>query len=142
MGLAEAEEIDFKYTTMSLKKVYEIGYKHALLNIEQNGGKINGDNITITVQSPQPVKFEQGFQNLYPTEKKWLRKPVSKELSFDFEGTGFAIIGDAVKKKPNAAEYIFEAELYIDGVKTETAKLPANFTTRRHELILEIRSAG
>ncbi|HZI54994.1 MAG TPA: ADP-ribosylglycohydrolase family protein [Chitinophagaceae bacterium] len=134
MGLAEAEEIDFKYTTMSLKKVYEIGYKHALLNIEQNGGKIDGDNITIAVQSPKPVKLEQGFQNLYPTEKKWLRKPVSKELSFDFEGTGFAIIGDAVKKKPNAPEYIFEAELYIDGVKTETARLPANFTTRRHEL--------
>jgi len=134
MGLAEAEEIDFKYTTMSLKKVYEIGYKHALLNIEKNGGNINGDNITITVQSPKPVKLEQGFQNLYPTEKKWLRKPVSKELSFDFEGTGFAISGDAVKKKANAAEYVFEAELYIDGVKTETARLPANFTTRRHEL--------
>ena len=134
MGLTEAEEIDFKYTTMSLKKVYEIGYQHALLNIEKNGGKINGNNVTITIQSPKPVKFEQGFQNLYPIEKKWLGKPLANELSFDFEGTGFAISGVAGKKNPNAPEYIFEAELYIDGVKTETARLPANFTTRRHEL--------
>ena len=134
MGLAEAEEIDFKYTTMSLKKVYEIGYKHALLNIEKNGGKINGNNIVIAAQAPRPVKLEQGFQNMFPTEKKWLRKSVKNELSFDFEGTGFAIIGEASRKKADAPLYIFEAELYIDGVKTETVKLPANFTTRRHEL--------
>ena len=46
MGLKEAEGIDFKYTTMILNDVYEIGFKHALQNIERNGGKINGDNIT------------------------------------------------------------------------------------------------
>ena len=134
MGLAEAEEIDFKYTTMSLNKVYDISFSHALQNIEMNGGKIDGDNVTIALQAPKPVKLEQGFQHMYPIEKKWLRKPVKNELSFDFEGTGFAISGDAIKKNANAEKYIFEAELYIDGVKTETAKLPADFTTRRHEL--------
>jgi len=59
---------------------------------------------------------------------------VKNELSFDFEGTGFAISGDALKKNENAEKYIFDAELYVDDVKTETAKLPADFTTRRHEL--------
>ena len=34
-GLQQAEDIDFKYTTMSLHNVYEISYKHALQNIEK-----------------------------------------------------------------------------------------------------------
>jgi len=134
MGLKEAESIDFKYTTMSLNKVYGIGYKHALQNIERNGGKINGDNITIITQSPGPVRFEQGFQGMYPADKKWLGKNDLKELHFEFEGTGFALSGEAIKKKKDAADYVFEAELYIDGEKTETARLPANFITRRYEL--------
>ena len=41
MGLKEAEGIDFKYTTMSLDDVYEIGFKHALTNIQKNGGTVN-----------------------------------------------------------------------------------------------------
>jgi hypothetical protein len=134
MGLTEAEAIDFKYTTMSLNKVYDISYRHALLNIEKNGGKTDGDNITIAFQVPKPVKLEQGFQHIFPTEKKGLGDEVKNELSFDFEGVGFAISGEAIKKNRNAEKYIFEAELYVDGVKTETAKLPADFTTRRHEL--------
>jgi hypothetical protein len=52
MGLKEAEDIDFKYTTMSLNDVYDIGLKHALQNIERNGGKVSGDNVTIAVQRP------------------------------------------------------------------------------------------
>ena len=38
-GLSEAESIDFKYTTMSLNTVYNIGYKHAIANIEKMAAK-------------------------------------------------------------------------------------------------------
>ena len=134
MGLKDAENIDFKYTTMSLNKVYETSYRHALLNIERNGGKIIGDNVAIIVQAPKAVRFEQGFPRLYPTEKKWLGKSDIRELNFDFTGTGFAIRGTAEKKREGVNDYVFEAELYIDGEKMEAAKLPTNFTTRRHEL--------
>jgi hypothetical protein len=134
MGLKEAEDIDFKYTTMSLNKVYDISYRHALLNIERNGGKISANNVTMATQVPATVKFEQGFQGLFPTEKKWIWKSGIREFNFEFTGTGFAISGSAEKKKKETENYIFEAELYIDGEKSETAKLPTNFTTRRHEL--------
>jgi ADP-ribosylglycohydrolase len=135
MGLKDAESIDFKYTTMSLNKVYEIGYKHALDNIKRNGGTINGDKVTIPLQVPQTVRLEQGFANMYPLQKTESQKEIgTDDLTFDFTGTGFVLRGDAEKKKSEAPDYVFEAELYIDGVKTETAKLPTNFTTRRHEL--------
>ena len=134
MGLKEAEDIDFKYTTMSLNKVYAISYKQALLNIERNRGKINGDNVIIVVQAPKGVRFEQGFQGIYPVEKRWLGKTDFKELNLEFEGTGFVIRGEAEKKKNESTDYVFEAELFIDGEKIETCMLPTNFTTRRHEL--------
>lgn len=134
MGLKEAEDIDFKYTTISLNKVYDIGLKHALQNIERNGGKIQGNNITIQVQSPEAVKLEQGFPGIYPVKSVDINKSDIKEYSFEFEGSGFIILGDAEKKSDDAKDYIFEAELYVDGEKVETAKLPTSFITRRHEL--------
>jgi hypothetical protein len=134
MGLKEAEDIDFKYTTISLNKVYSIGLKHALQNIEKNGGKVDGDKISIKVQSPAAVKLEQGFAGMYPVLNVNLDKDNIKDLSFEFEGTGFILAGGTDRRSEKDQHYIFEAEMYIDGKKTETAKFPTNYTTRRHEL--------
>ncbi|HEX8060754.1 MAG TPA: ADP-ribosylglycohydrolase family protein, partial [Cyclobacteriaceae bacterium] len=68
-GLAEAESIDFKYTTMSLNKVYETGYKHAIANLERNGAKTNGNMIILPSQKIQPVRFEKSFDGHYPLAK-------------------------------------------------------------------------
>lgn len=134
MGLSEAENIDFKYTTISLNKVYDIGLKHALQIIERNGGNTQGETVSIVLQSPQPVKFEQSFEGLYPVLKKSFVNRNFTEASFEFEGTGFAVRGEARKLGKDEEQHTFQAELYINGEKKETAKFPANFITRRHEL--------
>lgn len=134
MGLKEAEDIDFKYTTISLNKVYSISFKHALENIKRNGGKTDGDKIIILVQNPQAVKYEKSFPGMYPIAKKNFNHNVGKELSFDFTGTGFILKGEVRKKRNESEDYVFEAELYLDGKKTGIVKLPTSFTTRRHEL--------
>jgi hypothetical protein len=134
MGLKEAEGINFKYTTMSLDDVYEIGFKHALQNIERNGGKQDGDNIIIKTQQPVTVKFEKSFAAHYPVVKipvTW--NDTKDEIDFDFEGTGFVLRGESGMWNSSSG-YVFNAELYIDGKRTESIKLPANFTTRRCEL--------
>jgi hypothetical protein len=133
-GLKEAEEINFKYTTMSLNSVYKIGLKHALLNIERNGGNTKNDNITINLQQPKAVRFENSFAGLYVKEKKNVDWSASKdEINFEYEGTGFVLRGET-GRWGNHTDNVINAELYIDGKKTETIKLPVNFTTRRHEL--------
>jgi hypothetical protein len=135
MGLKDAETIDFKYTTMSLNKVYDIGFKHALQVIQRNGGNVDGDRITILTQAPQTVKLEQSFPGLVPLQKTELHEDINnKDLSFEFSGTGFALRGEAVKKKYDEKEYTFEAELYVDGNRVETAKIPTAYTIRRHDL--------
>ncbi|KIC96223.1 ADP-ribosylglycohydrolase family protein [Flavihumibacter solisilvae] len=134
MGLKEAEAIDFKYTTISLEEVYDTGFKHALLNLERNGGSIKGDSIIIKTQQPRAVKFEKSFEGLYPVAKipvKW-NSPIN-ELVFEFEGTGFVIRGETARWA-SESPYVFNTELYINDKLIESPILPANFTTRRYEL--------
>lgn len=143
-GLKEAEDIDFKYTTMSLNDVYGIGLKHALQVVERNGGKVSGDNVTIAVQSPKAVRLEQGFTGHFPTEKRAINKDLTgprqaDEYTATFEGIGFIISGDA-RPKVQAGQYEYESdftykiEVYVDGQKMETASIPASFTRRRYDL--------
>lgn len=134
MGLADAEAIKFKYTTMSLNDVYEIGMKHALENIKRNGGKTDGDKISIPIQTPVTVKFEKSFEDIYPVAKIPVKWSEGKDaVMFDFEGTGFVLLGD-IAKWDSKSTYVFNAELYVDGKLVESPKLPASYTGRRHEL--------
>ncbi|MBA4166822.1 MAG: ADP-ribosylglycohydrolase family protein [Chitinophagaceae bacterium] len=134
MGLKEAESIDFKYTTISLNKVYAIGFKQALENVRKNGGKISGDDVIIPVQIPKPVKYEAGFPGIYPVKGVAIDKNNVTELVFDFEGTGFILSGDAQKNNKESADYVFNAELSVDGKMVETIRLPTSTLSRRHEL--------
>ena len=132
-GLAEAEGIDFKYTTMSLNEVYEISYKHALQNIKRNGGKVEGNSVSIKVQQPQAVKLEQSFEGHFPIEKRGLWTSLKDEYTFEFEGIGFALKGESAKWDQNI-DHVSKAELYIDGKLVETSELPASYTTRKYDL--------
>jgi len=133
-GLKEAEDIDFKYTTMSLNDVYAIGLKHALENIKRNGGTVDGENISIKAQQPVAVKFEKSFEGLYPAATTSVHWNDAKDvISFNYEGTGFVLRGESADWSSNT-DFVSDTELYIDGKLTEKPELPANYTTRRYEL--------
>jgi hypothetical protein len=119
---------------MSLNKVYATGVKHALLNIQQNGGKVNGDVITIKTQQPVAVRFEKSFEGIYPAATiaaSWNENKTA--LQFAFEGTGFAMRGEAAAWE-SSSPFVFHTELYIDGKLVESPELPVSYTTRRYDL--------
>jgi hypothetical protein len=133
MGLKEAEDIDFKYTTISLNDVYDIGFRQAIQNITNNGGKVEGDRITLTIQQPVAVKFEKSFEGHFPVAKIPVTLSAAKdEITFDFEGTGFVLKGNA-SPWASTSDYVYTTELYLDNEIIEKPQLPINFTTRRHE---------
>jgi hypothetical protein len=138
LGLKESEDIDFKYTTISLNDVYRLGLKHTLQNVQRNGGKVSGENVTIKLQDPVPVRFEQSFEGHYAREKKGIGQNVNDEFSIDFEGIGFVLRGEARPKSGSTwdytGNYVFTTELFIDNKKMQTIKLPVDFVHRRHEL--------
>ena len=134
MGLKEAEGIDFKYTTMNLLGVYEIGLKHALRNIELQGGKITGNNVFIKTQIPKPVKYERSFEGMYPAEKKQVNWSEEKsEANFTFSGTGFILKAPSYTVE-TPTSIAFKTDLYVDEVLVETPVLPVSFLTRRSDL--------
>jgi len=115
-----------------------MGMKHALEVIARNGGKINGDHISILTQAPVPVRLEQAFEGLHPIEKRRVGKNLADEYTFEFEGTGFVVMGDAHPNKQSSWDYTgdfsFQSEVSVDGAKPVTAKFPANYRTRSNEL--------
>ena len=133
MGLKDAEDIDFKYTKISLNKAYELSLKHALANIVRNGGSVTNETVTIKTQLAKPVRFEKSFDKCYPVDKIFVYKILKDEYSFDFEGTGF-IIRAYMAKWLAESNHAFQVVISVDGKKIETADLPAAFKTRRYEL--------
>ncbi len=132
-GLDKVEDIDFKYTTISLNDAYAMGFKHAVQNIKNNGGSVQHDLITLKPQKPVAVQFEKGFTDHYPKEILQIedsRKRLNAsnpEYSFEFEGIGFIVKGRSEKNDP-------EIEVYIDNELLEKVLLPSDFTKRRHEI--------
>jgi len=135
-GLNKVEELNFRYTEMSLNKVYETGFRHASEMIKRNGGKEEGENFVIRYQVPQAMRHEVAFDGLFPKERKRLNNflsPASPELSFEMQGCGFVITGSA-RKEQQLPDITLEADVYADGQLLETVKLPTQGRVRRHDV--------
>jgi hypothetical protein len=141
-GLDKVEDVDFKYTDISLNDVYKMGFKHAIRNIERNGGSFNEDNISLIPQESRAVKYEKGFKGHYPVEiiqieesKKKLFEDIT-EYEFEFEGIGFVLKGKSAVRSDNKSgeNYNHIIDVYLDNKLLETVSLPTDFIKRRNEI--------
>lgn len=132
-GIDKVEDMNFRYTDMSLNKVYETGFRHAVEMIERNGGTKDGDKMVIRYQEPQTVPLEIGFEGLFPTEWKNLKGSLSQknpEISFEMIGCGFVVTGQAVKDN-QMPDIALEVDVFVDGQLLETVKMPTDRRIRR-----------
>ncbi len=130
-NLKEVEDMNFAYTNISLNRTYEMSFKQALGLIERNGGKTEGENVTIVCQKPIPVKYEKGFEGHYPVQKITVNKQIDQTPGFEFDGIGFVLKGYA---RSDNKDYVARVEIYLDGKLMETALLPADYLVRRHDV--------
>ena len=134
-GLKGAENKKFKYTTLSLEQVYALSNKHALEMIRRNGGNIGPNNVTIKVQKPETVQLEQSFKDMYPIIKVALPNQDVKTLEFEFEGNGFVLRGETVRRNHELPNSVLKANLYLDGKLIEkAAEFPTDFHDRRLDI--------
>lgn len=138
MGLADVENMDFKYTHTSLNKVYDLNYRLALENINNNGGTFSETEVRILTQKVKPVAWEQGFTGIKPADKQWLGKVLKNETDIEFTGSGFVITGEYKPLQGSVFDEGLnksaEIELTIDGKNPEIINLPMSFTTRKTEI--------
>jgi hypothetical protein len=128
-GLADVEPIAFEFAGLSLNDVYDLSYKHALDLIRRNSGEVASDHVVLAVQPIEPVKVEQNFEGHFPIAEIPLRRRLSDETTFSFEGIGFAVQGSA--RSEAGKDRVMTVDVAIDDRLTETVDLPTNFTARR-----------
>jgi hypothetical protein len=135
-GLDKVEDLNFAYTDMSLNRVYDVSFGHALQMIERNGGRVTEEFVMIPYQKVKPVRFEVAFEGIYPV--KWLshRQRMNNqniEYEFELEGCGFVINGNA-QKQTNLPDYELKLDVYINGDYKETVNMPTNYNHRKLEV--------
>ncbi len=131
------EELDFRYTAVSLNDVYETGTKHALQVLAKNGVDTGGDTLEISAPEIKPVALEVGFEDHFPVERNGIGKNLSSEnpsVEVEFTGNGFVVTGSAQKTKTEAPDAEMQLEMTIDGGVAESFVMPTAFAKRRHEV--------
>ena len=131
-NLKEAEHLKLEYTSSSLSDAYQLSYKHALQTIKRNGGKVKKDEVHILIQDPQPVRWEQGFENMKPFRRLYVNKFAEPDVEFSFIGTGFALVGSINKIADK--DYCALLKVNIDGKDVKTMSLPVDSKRRSQEL--------
>jgi hypothetical protein len=133
--LKPIESKPFAYTALSLEKVYETSFKHALEIISRNGGRISGDSIILPAQEIIPVKSEACFPGHRPAERKSLGLRLERESEISFNGIGFVLTGEprATVQNDNNG-FVFEVEVIIDDQDPVTFLMPMDDHNRRDEI--------
>lgn len=140
-GLDKVEDMDFKYTTISLNDAYDMSFRQALGMIARNGGETDNNELLIPLQEPEAVLFEKAFEGHYPVlslDLGWggirLQAGSETEYEFDFEGKGFVIKGEAFKDGQSLNDSDVILDVFIDGSWYEEVVMPTSFATRKHEV--------
>lgn len=115
---------DFPFTSTSLLRATDLSFKHALEVLERNGGEIGQDDVTILVQKPQTVRYEQCFEGHWPVEKRDLNCKLDKMGTISFDGNGIVIRQKVERPRGFKEQYVGEFDVYIDDELVETRKIP------------------
>ena len=129
-GLDKVVDIPFMGTSITLNQAYDISYRHAEKMIAGNGGEIRSSEVVIRRQDPRTIPLEISFKGHYPVDQV-IPAVTSDEISFEFEGIGFALVSPPNLKDYGDKTHVFETEMYIDGKLTEKVMLPTAENKRR-----------
>jgi hypothetical protein len=133
-SLKSVENRPFAHTTYSLNKAYEVSFKHALMMIQKEGGKVTDTNVTFKCQQPVPVRYEQSFTGLTPYDRIGIKKDfdhVKDPISFNAKG----VVVTGYVQCPKNADYVAQVSVSIDGKDMGTFKMPnTNNRFRRNDL--------
>ena len=148
-GLELIEDLDFKYTSISLNDAYGLSFRHALEVIKRNGGEIGEDNVKIKVQEPVAVPLEENFPGYKILERRKIDRTfvstAETEVKIDFEGVGVVLTGKTHNKKfsdvwmlsdddQTMNNFKLETEFYIDGELATKNVQPLKYIERNLEL--------
>jgi hypothetical protein len=135
-AIEKVQDLKFPYSDLTLNQIYDLSYKHATQLIAKNGGEVTHSNISIKVQKPEILRFEQSFEGMYPTKELLVRKDfLDESIKINFNGNGIVVLGN-VKSQCGVATSDFVAILnvFIDGELTEQVRMPYDYIVRKYDI--------
>lgn len=129
-NLHQVENRKFIYTNMSLNDVYDKSFAHALAVIEQGGGKVDDNSVTIKVQKPEPVRYEKSFDGL-EVSAVLPGGDVAEMNPVNFGGCAVVAKGEV---RSADESYVAHIEAIVDGEVADTIDAPARFYSRTQDL--------
>ena len=134
--LYEVADRNFKYTDISFNRACELSFDQACQVVERAGGKVGKKDVTIKVQTPVPVRYEQSFEGLWPQERIQVGgKDVRTVGQLSFEGQGVVVGHRIIAAKDFKTEgYEAQIEVWLDGERDQTVPLPVNANNYRQEV--------
>lgn len=134
-GIPKIADTKFEYTSYSFNGIVKSTMDRALKVIERNGGRVQGDQVTIPYQAPKPAKLEQwsmgvpykrlavadpawGWKGAWSDEKSRDEERVAgkaastagAEATLKFEGSAVSLVGPCSQSGG-------KADVYLDGKK-------------------------
>jgi hypothetical protein len=135
-AIEKVEDMLFPYSDLTLNQVYDLSYKHALEQVEANGGTVGSDDLTIKVQTPEMLRFEESFPGMFPVKELLVRTDhLEESIKIDFSGTGIVVLGN-VKSRciDESRDFVALLDVYIDGEVVEQVKMPFDYITRKYDI--------
>ena len=114
----------FPFTSTSLNKAAELSFKQGLEVIERNGGKVGESDVTIKVQAPEAVRYEQCFEGHWPVELRNISRKIAAAGTIGFDGNGIVVRHRIDRPKGFNENYVAEVEAYIDDKLVQVVKIP------------------
>ena len=155
-GIPPLADQKFNFTDYTFKTIVDSTEKRALALIEKNGGRVNGDKITVKMQKPTAAKLELWDNYGSPVERvpssdarwswkgEWAKPPAGgrggardakvsstkgAEATITFNGTGAIVTGPY---SPNGGT----AQVYLDGKLDRTVDVyPDEDSTKGGEAV-------
>ncbi len=134
-ALEKVEDMDFPYTSISLNRIYDLSFEHALELVNLNGGKSDANSVTIKTQKPVEVRFEESFTGLYPKERRPFNKDLYDEnIVVNFDGTGVVVMGAVKRIAGTNNDYVAIMEASLNGEVVETFNMPFDYIKRKYDI--------
>jgi hypothetical protein len=126
-GIPAISETKFRYTDYTFKTIVESTVQRSIALAKRNGGKVEGESLTVRVQEPRPAKLELWDDYGSPVERvpasdvRWewkgswradrqarITNEKGAEVTVSFNGTGVIVVGPYL---PTGGK----ADVYLDG---------------------------
>ena len=129
------ENIMFPYTSISLASSYDVTLDLLEKVVISNGGSVDDNGVTFTIQKPEPVALEQSFEGIKPVERRVVKAELDPEQSWKFNGCGVVLQG-LVRRDDKAlpGDYVARLQALIDGQPIEEFNMPLDYITRKYDI--------